>query len=112
MKNKQTPYLKLLVENQKLREERLFWVILSSTFLIILLILNAGLKIKSDNIYDLEQDLRSCQDKVPVWTLKVNCITEIENRGNINQTIILTYFNYEDYEKAFNGLLDDCEVIK
>ncbi|HEC40016.1 hypothetical protein LCGC14_0509190 [marine sediment metagenome] len=60
----------------------------------------------------LEQELQSCQDKVPVWTLKFEC-----SDANVPWLVMETNENFSDYKKYQNRLRfieenKNCEVIE
>lgn len=61
-------------------------------------------------IIDLENQLQSCQEKVDVWTLKVECDYDWEDYEYISYELVLN--NYEEYLNLLEELEDDyCKVI-
>ena len=97
---------------RELKESKGDWKSTAIMFVIFFLILSLAI-IFSPKINNLESQLKSCQEKVPVWTLKVECNDE-EERGLINQVITITNYNYEDYKESimvFNEM-ENCEVLE
>ena len=73
----------------------------------------------------LEKQLSLCQDKVPIWTLKISC-QDIDlpiffdayvrvNITDIGFNLSAEFENYEDYQDALNSfkeLNEYCEVLE
>lgn len=64
--------------------------------------------INTNQIDNLEQQLQSCQEKVPVWTLNIEC----EDFDGIPRVVMdLKFDDYRDYKFFLNDLPERCEVI-
>lgn len=77
----------------------------------ILIVVVVGMLVNNhtfSDVRDLEQELQSCQDKVPVWTLKIYC--EI-SEGSFRTTMEYDFNNYQEYQDALDNVSEDCEVI-
>ena len=100
---------------RELREDKDNWFYVGVIFIVFSLFLGGWIGyLKDTTVHDLESQLQSCQEKISIWTLKVECI-DSENANYI-------YFenNYTDYElylevierfdefKAF----ENCEVLE
>ena len=81
-----------------------YWVIGVFVLLVILLVMVIVFSIQERS---LEQELQSCQDKVPVWTLKAECKSD-DGVFNINFTT-KEKFQYDFWIKYFEA--EKCEVI-
>lgn len=80
---------------------------------------------KGIRVEQLETQLSECQDKIPIWTLKINC-QDIDlpiffdayvrvNITNIGFNLSAEFEDYEDYQDAlssFKELNEYCEIIK
>ncbi len=64
-----------------------------------------------EKIQGLEQQLQSCQEKIPVWTLNVYCQGFEES---IEAGFTFIFDSYEKYQRALNMVIEkeNCEVIK
>jgi len=97
----------------------LFWMVIALLLVILVLTILDERKISK-----LERELQTCQDKVPVWTLKINC-QDIDlpiffdsytwvNITNIGFNLSAEFEDYEDYQDAlssFKELNEYCEVL-
>lgn len=58
--------------------------------------------------------LSECQNKVPIWTLKVYCNSFFDYAyGKVNSTIIIQGEGYKDYERVLGYFKEqkNCEVL-
>ena len=103
MTSKKDKQIRELEKSEKMYKS-FFWYFLIILFL--LLIFSGYLVV--NKIY-LESQLQSCQEKVPVWTLKVEC-------NYSNGEIIWSERNFTDYQKyldygKFYSRGENCEVL-
>ncbi len=86
--------------------------------IIVLGLLGLGFGIHSDiKENNLESQLQSCQEKVPVWTLKVEC--NYSPFVNSESVFIYTEINFTDYQDYLENLEaveqgesgENCEVL-
>lgn len=95
-----------------------------SAFVILLLMISLGFMVYYDNkANNFEQQLQSCQEKVPLWILEVECYYPninyygMETFGyNVvgSQNLLFKFESYKDYSSALEVAESDkyCEVIK
>jgi len=78
---------------------------------------------EGDKTYELEEQLQSCQEKVPLWILEVECYYPNINYQGIetfgynvigNQNLLFKFESYRDYSSALDLAEFDkyCEIIK
>ncbi|KKL69678.1 hypothetical protein LCGC14_2112520 [marine sediment metagenome] len=66
------------------------------------------------SLFDTEEQLQECREKIPGWTLKVKC--NIQNSISGGEIIMISNFDFSSYND-YERMLDDvnkgsCEVIK
>lgn len=108
MKNKD----KQIRELKEVVEERTTILMLGILFICLLFFF---LTIAVFQVKDYKQQLESCQDKVPVWTLNVLCVYD-EREGFLEYEELTTmrfesYLSYQQRLEFINGL-EYCEVIE
>ena len=97
---------------RELKESRNAWTTLSIIFFVLMLISSFSGVVVMKHGWGLEQELQSCQDKVLVWTLKVECDY---GATKWNTTYV---FGSEGLYKGFlenwrmNWDKENCEVIE
>ncbi len=89
----------------------LYGVLLGVLILQIVFILTG---ITGGKIYDLEQDLELCQDKIPVWTFEFECEQQLFKTGTGFERGNVSFPNYEDYKFSLDWFEDkeNCGVIE
>ena len=109
-KDKQIRELKdeLLEEQSRISSFTWFIAGLILGVLILAIIVNY---VDTTDEWELKQQLKSCQEKIPVWTLKYNC--DFGNFGFTSKSERV-YQNYDRYKKDLDYFKSslECEVLE
>ena len=93
---------------REIRRDRDRFIFLWIAFMVVALLLSTWIGNLREDKQDLEKELQSYQDKVPVWTLEVECKSD-DGVFNINFTT-KEKFQYDFWIKYFEA--EKCEVRK
>ncbi len=98
---------------KELEDSKTMWIIFTIMGWGVLLMLIIGLVLNNQtakDFQDLETKLSECQDKVEVWTLKVECQYPLIDFYHYSER---NYTNYEDYLEGRQRVIDfeNCEVV-
>ena len=89
-------------------------IALGIVVLFIIIILIFGQYILGSKIVKLESQIQSCQEKVPVWTLKIICYhTNYLGADTYNIIYESSHSNYQNYLNHLESVeeLENCEVL-
>ncbi len=95
---------------RELSQNDLFFRIFAVIFFLAFVTL--GLTIRPLVIEPLESQLQSCQEKVPVWTLKVECNYEGSGTLQYNHSFVFDRESlYKNIRENFESF-ENCEVLE
>ncbi|KKK75043.1 hypothetical protein LCGC14_2877690 [marine sediment metagenome] len=100
-------------KDKQIRELESGWFTRNILWIFVIVILLVGVIDLRVDKNELESQLQSCQEKVPVWTLRVECYEE-----DIKLTFEQNFSSYEEYNEFSETirtqeykLFENCEVL-
>lgn len=99
---------------RELREDVSTWKVISIVTFIYFIVFLFLWVFDIQNHSEFESQLQSCQEKVPVWTLKLYCIGHGDFDSYYQEINFSSYNSYENALKNFEGgdKSINCEVLE
>ena len=116
MTSKEIQEIKKDKQIRELRDNRDNLFYLGIVFIVFSLFLSGWIGyLKDTTVPDLKSQLQSCQEKVPVWTLKIICYhTNYLGADTYNIIYESNHSNYQNYLNHLGSVeeLENCEVLE